>query len=335
MNVTAAYAPTVSVVIPVFNRPVAVRRAIESVLAQTCQDFEIIVVDDGSTDETSATLAALTDPRITVHPSRDDARRKRGPKHRDRCQLAAPFVAFLDSDDEWLPAKLERQLEVIARSGPEVALVYTGTERNYSDGSRIVHIPAIPVDPARALLTQNVIGGTSVGMVRRSALDIIGGFDETFPASQEMDLWLRLCERFRAVLVPEVLVRVDMADDSNRITGNIASTTRGRELFRRKHRARMIDYSVLHLHLCESGWWYLQGARDTAAARRCALEAIASHPLAFQPYALLLAAAVPLAWLDRLANLKHHGLAFQRRHGCAERGQGSAASSRAQEQRPQ
>src|SRR5688572_2890462 len=92
--------PRVSVVIPVFNRPLAVLQAIESVLAQTVQDFELIVVDDGSDDGTPDTLAGLTDPRIRIvrHPQRRGGSAARNTGIR---AAAADYVAFLDSDDEW------------------------------------------------------------------------------------------------------------------------------------------------------------------------------------------------------------------------------------------
>jgi hypothetical protein len=296
--------PRVSVVIPVLNRPLAVRQAIDSVLAQTVQDFELIVVDDGSTDATPETLASLSDPRIRVirHPQRRGGSAARNTGIR---AARADYVAFLDSDDEWLPTKLERQLELFGRSQEHVALVYTGMQGVYADGSRRTYLPLRIPNLARALLTDNVIGGTSVGMLRRSALEAVGGFDESLPAAQEMDLWLRVCERFTADFVPEVLVRVEKGSDQGRITASIPATTGARELFRRKHRSKMVQQGVLHLHLRESGWWYLRGARDPRAARRCAIEAVRFQPLAPLSHALLLATVVPMAWLDHLARWKH------------------------------
>src|SRR5436190_11436655 len=149
--------PTVSVVIPVFNRAVAVRRAIDSVLAQTFQDFEIIVVDDGSTDDTAESVSSFQDPRITL--IRHD--RKRGGSAARNTGIrssSGAYVAFLDSDDEWLPAKLERQLEVFGRSDDELALVYAGTERAYADGTIHRNFARRYAELARRLLTQNVVG---------------------------------------------------------------------------------------------------------------------------------------------------------------------------------
>jgi glycosyltransferase involved in cell wall biosynthesis len=296
--------PKVSVVIPVFNRPAPVRRAIESVLAQTCQDFEIIVVDDGSTDDTPATVEAIADPRITL-VRHERSRGGSAARNTGIRASSAPYVAFLDSDDEWMPTKLVKQLAVFHRSGQRLGLVYTGTERVFADGSRSRQIPRRHDNLTRALLTENVVGETSVGMVLRSALQETGGFDEHLPASQDMDLWLRIADRFPADVVPEALVRVAKGNDSGRISANIVATTQGRELFRRKHREKLIRYGVLHLHLRESGWWYLRGARDRQQARRCCLEALAANPLAPATYFLLLMTCLPESWQDRLAGWKH------------------------------
>jgi glycosyltransferase involved in cell wall biosynthesis len=303
--------PTVSVVIPVYNRPVPVRRAIESVLAQTFQDFEIIVVDDGSTDAVPAAVAAITDNRITLI-THDRNRGGSAARNTGIRVSSAPFVAFLDSDDEWLPTKLERQLDVFARSGERLGLVYTGCERIFSDGSVETHIPRRYDDLAVALMTVNVVGETSVGMLRRSALDATGGFDESLPSSQDMDLWLRVCEQFLADFVPEPLARIAKGSDRGRISANVDGMTKGRELFCRKHREKLVRNGVLHRYLRQSGWVYHREARDAALARRYYLESLAVRPIAPPTYVLLLAACLPMSWLDRVAVCKHQITALLR-----------------------
>ena len=300
--------PTVSVVIPVFNRRAAVGCAIESVLAQTFQDFEVVVVDDGSTDGTTASVAEFADHRIRLIRHE---RNRGGSAARNTGIRAssAPYVAFLDSDDEWLPTKLQRQLEVFARSdNEELGLVYTGAEWIFPNGRVWLRIPRPEVDLARALLTENVIGETSVGMVRRSALDAIGRFDESLPSCQDMDLWLRICERFHAHLVPEPLVRVTKADDGARITNNLSYALRGRELFCQKHRTNMIRHRVLHLYLRKSGWWEHRRTRDSRVARRFYLESLRANPAAPFTYVLLLAAYLPMPCLDMMARSKQLAL---------------------------
>jgi glycosyltransferase involved in cell wall biosynthesis len=293
----------VAVVIPVFNRPDAVRRAITSVLAQTCQDLEIVVVDDGSTDSTVAAVAAIHDHRIRIVRH---GRNRGGAAARNSGIRAttAPFVAFLDSDDEWVPAKLERQLEIFERAGDDLGLVYAGVERIRPDGRVEVDIPSRRSNLAGTLLVQNVIGETSVGMVRRSVFERVGGFDETLPASQDLDLWLRICERFRADVVPEVLVRVTKGNDRSRISLNIEAGLAGRELFRRKHREKLVAHGVLHKHLQETGWLCLRDGRNRREARRYFISALMANPITPLSYLLVLVACLPMAWLDFFARCK-------------------------------
>ena len=294
----------VSVIIPVFNRPEAVRRAIDSVLTQTCQDFEIIVVDDASTDATPAVVAAFTDPRVRLFRHE---RNRGGSAARNTGIRAssAPYVAFLDSDDEWLPTKLERQLAVFEGATDEVGLVYAGVERVYEDGVVSRDVPRSGQNLTRTLLLENVIGETSVGMVRRSVLDQTGVFDESLPSCQDLDLWLRICERFHAVPVSEVLVRTSKGSDSNRISANIPRTVLGRELYCRKHREKLIRHGVLHLFLRESGWWQQRRVRDARMARRFYVESLRAKPLAPWTYVLLLVSYQPMSWLDFAARCKH------------------------------
>src|SRR5262249_1271847 len=155
--------PAVGVVIPVHNRPAAVRRAIDSVLAQTRQDFELIVVDDGSDSAVAEAVHAIDDARVVFirHAVNRGASAARNTGVR---ASRAPLIAFLDSDDVWLPTKLERQLEVFTRASERLGLVYTGSERIYADGTSETYIPQRRDDLSHVLLTENVVGETSVGM---------------------------------------------------------------------------------------------------------------------------------------------------------------------------
>jgi len=303
-----------------------VRRAIESVLAQTCQDFEIIVVDDASTDGTPAAVGAFGDPRITLirHERNRGGSAARNTGFR---ASSAEFVAFLDSDDEWLPSKLERQLEVFDRSDDRLALVYTGAERIFADGSVSRHVPRRHADLARALLTENVIGETSLGMVRRSALETVGGFDEDLPSCQDLDVWQRVCSRFSADVVPDPLVRIANGSDAGRITVSVTRTLLGRELYCRKHREEMIRHGVLHLFLRDSGWCQQRRLRDPRLARQSYRESLAANPIAPLTYVLLMSACLPASWFDQIARCKQLAaklLGFGPEAWFAERSYGSA-----------
>ncbi|GAH74960.1 unnamed protein product, partial [marine sediment metagenome] len=130
--------PTVSVIIPTYNRAYLIGRAIQSVLNQTYQDFEIIVVDDGSTDDTEEIVRSFKDKRIGYvrHEKNKGAAAARNTGIK---AAKSEYIAFQDSDDEWLPEKLEKQMKVFENAPPEVGVVYTDFLR--IKGNKKIHIP--------------------------------------------------------------------------------------------------------------------------------------------------------------------------------------------------
>ena len=115
--------PAVSVIIPTFNRAYCLRRSIDSVLAQTFTDFELIVVDDGSTDNTSALLETIGDPRLRVlrHPTNKGVA---GAINTGIRNAKAAIIALQDSDDEWVETKLEYQMEVMRTADDKLGVIY-------------------------------------------------------------------------------------------------------------------------------------------------------------------------------------------------------------------
>jgi glycosyltransferase involved in cell wall biosynthesis len=181
--------PTISVVIPAYNQAMYVRQAIQSVLDQTNPDFELVVVDDGSTDETPEIIARIQDPRIRVIRQRNaglSAARNTGLR-----ESSAPLITFLDSDDYFLPDKLE----VLSRhldNHPEVGLVVGRAKYVDQTGNTIAEQTRTPpglVLPA--LLMANPICVSGI-LLRRTWLESVGVFDETLRACEDWDLWLRL-----------------------------------------------------------------------------------------------------------------------------------------------
>lgn len=203
------YGPCVSVVMPTYNRAHLLPRAIGSVLAQTFSDFELLVVDDGSTDRTGEVVAGFKDGRIRVLrlDRNDGASRARNAG----IQAArGAWVAFLDSDDEWLPRKLELQLTRLQEvNDPRATVAYCLCEQD--DGATKRTVPSSGVLPGGDvfdhLLRNQRPPTASAFVVKRSALLNVGGFDENFPSSNDIDLWLRLAEaRNHFLTVNEVLV---------------------------------------------------------------------------------------------------------------------------------
>lgn len=197
--------PFVSVIIPVFNRRVLLERALKSVLAQNFRDFECIVVDDGSDDE-SGSLPCLCSPgvRLIRLPER------RGVSAARNIGVAAahsPWVAFLDSDDEWLPEKLRRQTAWV-RQHPHYRILQS-REAWIRNGVR-VNPPATHEktegDLFAASLERCMITPSSV-MLQKELLNEIGGFNEAMPACEDYDIWLRITVQYPVGLVDEILLR--------------------------------------------------------------------------------------------------------------------------------
>lgn len=184
--------PTVSVVIPAYNAAWCVGRAIDSVLAQTYQDFELIVVNDGSTDSTAAVLARYGHAlQIIEQPNRGlSAARNRGAS-----AARGRFVAFLDADDRWLPTKLRQQVTLMVEH-PDVVFCSTSALLEAPDGTVLGEWRRQTSDlpPLHSIFLHNafVAGSGAAVLVRKDVLAKTGGFDETLRSLEDVDMWMRL-----------------------------------------------------------------------------------------------------------------------------------------------
>jgi glycosyltransferase involved in cell wall biosynthesis len=187
--------PSVSVVIPTYNRAHLLGRSVRSVLAQTYADFELVVVDDGSTDGTPEVLKAFGDPRVRyVALSRNAGA---GAARNVGIRVArGKFLAFQDSDDEWAASKLSKQMRAFGRGTERLGVVYSDMEVIRADG-RAVHFAAPDVtcgrliDPATRFYQVHHIGIQSA-VIRREYLEAAGDFDESLPAFEDMEMFVRL-----------------------------------------------------------------------------------------------------------------------------------------------
>jgi glycosyltransferase involved in cell wall biosynthesis len=193
----------VSVIIPTHDRATPVVRAVESVLAQSAPPFEVIVVDDGSTDDTGARLKQFV-PRV-----RYERRPHRGVSaarnHGARLAIGR-WLAFLDSDDQWLPDKM-RIHTALHRDHPELSVSQTG-EIWIRDGVRVnpCRHHAKPRGDIFAPSLQRCLVSPSAVMLRRDLFLAAGGFDEDLPVCEDYDLWLRLASRVAFGLADQELV---------------------------------------------------------------------------------------------------------------------------------
>jgi glycosyltransferase involved in cell wall biosynthesis len=213
--------PKISVLIPAYNAKTTIVETIASVLAQTWEDLEVLVGDDGSQDDTVAILRSeYTDPRLHIHCFTHQG------VQATRNQLIAlsigDYIAFLDADDLWTPEKLEKQYQAI-KAHPTATIAYSWTQYIDEANQRLpihcrssfegnVHLP---------LLLSDFIGNGSNPLVDRSAMIAVGGFDETFAAAQDWDLWIRLAARYEFAVVPETQILYRQYTETGSISSNV------------------------------------------------------------------------------------------------------------------
>jgi glycosyltransferase involved in cell wall biosynthesis len=194
--------PAVSVIIPTYNRAWTLQRAIDSVLAQDYRDFEIVVVDDGSTDNTSEILEAYEQVCVV----RQEHRGVSAARNVGIARAAGQLITFLDSDDSWLPRKLSTQVAFF--TAYEHALICQTEEIWIRNGIRIN--PRKRHKKYAGMIFEQClelcIVSPSAVMIKSSLLDEIGCFDETLPVCEDYDLWLRIAQRFPIYLIETPLV---------------------------------------------------------------------------------------------------------------------------------
>ena len=203
--------PLVSVIIPTFNREAYLREAIASVFAQSYSNWELIVVDDGSTDGTRADLVSLTDRRMHVVPLEHCGNPARL-RNVALARAAGRYVAFLDSDDMWMPEKLELQIGDLM-GHPDRRWSYTYCKRIDQYGAEVPLPRGKRWRPYAGCILEALIAADAwVAMpavvVEREAMRGIGGFDETLLFCEDYDAWLRLSMRWPASVLARPLAVV-------------------------------------------------------------------------------------------------------------------------------
>lgn len=227
--------PRISVLMSVHNGERWLREAVDSVLGQSLGQFELLVIDDGSTDGTAKILEGYRDPRVRV--SRQPRVGLTTSLNRGVALTTAPLVARLDADDVALPERFARQVAFL-EGHPEVGLLGTGCQDVDPVGRvlRIYRPPETDSEIRRTLIRRNPFVHSSI-MARREVLERAGFYDQTLEVAQDYDLWVRLSRISRLANLPEPLVRrrltphmVSRARDSDRLRAELrikASALRG------------------------------------------------------------------------------------------------------------
>ena len=286
--------PQVSVIIPTHNRAEHLPKALNSVLQQSYQDFEIVVVDDASVDHTPQVVARFKDPRIR-YLRHDTNKGGSAARNTGIINSSSPFLAFLDDDDEWVVDKLQKQLSAILKSPQEVGVIYTGHMTVDLATGKVLdkQVPVKNGDLSRALLIENCVGSTSTVLLRRECLNRVGLFDESLPCSQDYDLWIRISAKYQFEFIPEALLRYYV--HGKRITSNLNQLTRGLELIVKKHPMSRIfcgrQYNDIGVNYCLAG--------DLKSGRKVLMKGIRSRPLQVRSYGNLVLSFLGASYFRR------------------------------------
>jgi glycosyltransferase involved in cell wall biosynthesis len=266
--------PHVSIIIPTWERGHWLGRALDSVFAQTERDFEVLVVDDGSsTDAAERVVVGRGDSRV---------RYLKLPAHRGVAAArnagvstaVAEYVAFLDDDDEWLPEKLERQIAAIEARDTTVGAVYTA---RFSIDERTGRISTARFPTRFKPEAANVVTTSSV-LARRDCFSRVGMFDESFEAGSDYEMWIRLGLHYELVYIDVPLVRYYI--HTNSLSTAYGKKRRAAELLLKKHGAffsrdrRWLarQYAQLGVMCYREGDVMASGRAFLAAVRLCPFE---------------------------------------------------------------
>ena len=222
LGISAATTPALSVVVPTYNRSHLVQRAVRSVLAQTFGEYELIVVDDASDDDTQDVVQALGDARIRY--IRHERNRGVGAARNTGVNTArSPWVIFLDSDDEMMPTLLERYHSVIASVPEDVGFVWCGIQRIKTvDGHQQVVARRIwsPTFDSREEAYRSFLKGVQFGAgngfaVRARSFREVGGFDERLWNLEDADMLLRMSRHFDYRVIDDILINAHIHEGPN------------------------------------------------------------------------------------------------------------------------
>jgi glycosyltransferase involved in cell wall biosynthesis len=197
--------PTISIITPTYNAEKTIAQTIQSVLEQTYTDFELLIINDGSTDRTLDIISTFEDPRIQVfsYPNAGHSiSRNRGLE-----KASGDYISFLDADDIWVPQKLEAQLKAL-QMNTSAAFVYSWSNFIAENGDflRKGHYFRAEGNVYLKLLVRNFIENGSNPLIRKQVFTTVGVFNPTLKAAPDWDMWLRIAKEYEFICVPEAQI---------------------------------------------------------------------------------------------------------------------------------
>jgi len=284
--------PLVSIIIPTYNRAKFLPRAVNSVLNQTFKDFELIIVDDASTDNTKDIIQGFKDPHIR-YIKHNDNRGIAGARNTGIKTSKGEYIAFLDDDDEWLPEKLTLQVRKFEKCPDRVGLIYcnytsidvtTGTKRDKN------LVPCMNNILYKQLLSGNIIGSGTY-LIKKECFDKVGLFDEEVLGKEDWDMWIRIARYYHFDYLLETLVI--HYDHPSQMTSNLNKRYIALEKIIKKHENNMRNFPKIYSrHLNILGKLHLL-YRKRKKCIYCLLKSIRYNPFKKSSYLYLLLSLLP------------------------------------------
>jgi len=295
--------PTVSVIIPAYNCGGMLAEAVESVRAQTYEDYEVLVVDDGSTDDTWPAAAALAADWPKMRAIRTEHRGLAAARNRAVAEMKGQWIALLDADDLWVPEKLQRCMDHLA-AHPDLSIVYTPMAPLRMDGTAMEgHSKPCHAGRLTERLFQSIFVHDPAAVLHKRVIETCGGFDESLPVCVGHEFWLRVSTKFEFALIDEPLALRRWSEQSltrsNRSRGRGIKARMlerfyfelgGKDLLPRRPAMRRL--SRVHY---KAGKILLREGR-AREARAMLAKAVRYNPAAAKPYPFYLAASVASLW---------------------------------------
>ena len=295
----------VSVIIPTYNRASLLEKSIQSVLNQTFQDFEIIIVDDCSTDNTEQVVKIFQEKDNRIRYIKHEKNRGAAAARNTGIKAArGEFVAFQDSDDEWFSDKLLLQMQVFSNAQKDVGVVYTGFWR--ITNKKKIYIPHSWVKQKegyilRELLIGNFIG-TPTAIVRKECLIKMGMFDERLHSLEDWELWLRISKFYKFKCINKPLLVSYFTPNS--VSTNKYAFIEAMNLILKKHfREFSSNKKILSKHYCVLGNFMCQ-YDDFKKGRSFLLKSLKLYPFRGKSFALFLLSLLGYSFYLNIARLK-------------------------------
>jgi len=312
--------PTFSVIIPTFNRAHLLPRAIRSVLAQTFQDYELIVADDASTDQTWKVMQSFTDQRIN-YIRRTENGGNAATRNTGVLSARGKYVCFLDDDDEYLPDFLEATRRAFDATPQNVGLSWCGVRYiiNTAEGERVLREGVWqPKFDSREQAYLAFLRARRVGLgfgvtIRKTCFDAVGLFDESLRVAVDTEFFTRLVRQFDFVVVPTVHVKLHRHHGGPRVKTYSRQMAEAYERIIAKNHEHLRGHNELYALLYYKTGWLYYHAEDRSRARRFMRQALQKNPLQVKAWLALLLFEVLGSLAPRLHKHASAGLKWLRK----------------------